>query len=371
MYPTTDAFRLAVKQSHTVSTRVEVWSGSQKLFNLDVSTGSVDVSTDSAVRRSCTVEFHQSRSDNTLVPDTAFDAITPYGNELRLYRGILFTDGSEELIPLGVFVITKVAIADKDDGVTVTLSGSDRSVRVTRNKWLSPYSVSAGSLTTALTGLLQDRWAGIDISFPTIADQVSPQVLGQDNSSDPWKDAVLLAEVCGYDLFFNQNGQCTLRQFPDLDAATVSDSYTEGEDGVIVSLEREDSTEDTVNGIVYITESSWALTPFRIEVWDEDPNSPTYRYGNFGQVPKIVSQSAVTDQSQAVTAATALLARELGRSQAVSWEQIPDPALDAFDVLSVTNTGAKVSRTLIVDKISLPLESSAMMRVTARTVKVV
>lgn len=369
MYPTSDTFRLAVRTSHTAVATAEVWRGLQKILDLDVSEGQVQVSVNQSTRRTCSVGFSVSRLANDLVPDTAFDAITPFGNEIRLYRGIEFPDGTREMVPLGVFVITQVNVEESPEQVKMSISGVDRSIRVSRNVWLEPYQVSAGSLTDALTALLQNRWPAIELSFPTVPVNVQQQVLGQDSGADPWKDAVYLAEMAGYDLFFDPNGVCVLQPFPSPDSASVVATYTD--EDVLLRVARQDTTDDTYNGVVYIVESSWLLVPYRVEVWDLDPDSPTYRYGAFGEVPKIVSQSAITDTNAATTAAAALLSKGLGLAQNVTWDAIVDPALDVNDVVLVRNDGTKTERVLIVDQVTIPLSPSAPLSAQARTVRVV
>jgi hypothetical protein len=42
MYPTSDAFRQAVRQSHTAVSTAEVWRGLQKILDLDGERKSVD-----------------------------------------------------------------------------------------------------------------------------------------------------------------------------------------------------------------------------------------------------------------------------------------------------------------------------------------
>lgn len=369
MYPVSDAFRVAVRQSHVAVARAEVWRGSQRLFDLDIDEGSVSVSVNQASRRTCSIGFSVARDSNDLVPSSAFDAITPFGNELRLYRGIQFFDGTEEMVPLGVFVITSVDVSESRDQVRVSVSGVDRSVKVSRNVWLEPYQVEAGNLATAVTGLLQDRWPGVELSFPSVSVALEQQVLGQQSGSDPWKDAVYLAEMAGYDLFFDANGICTMQPFPSPDSASVLATYTD--DDVLLGVQRQDTVDDTYNGVVYIVESSWLLTPYRIEVWDEDPASPTYRYGAFGEVPRVVSQSAITDVNSATTAAAALLSTGLGLTQNVSWDAVVDPSLDVNDVVLVTNAGTKTDRVMIVDQVTIPLTAQGMMKAKARTVRVV
>lgn len=368
MYPTTTAYREAARTSHVAVARAEVWQGSQRLITLDIESGSVTVSARSAVRRTCEVTLRVDRAANNLVPDNAFDYLTPFGNELRLYRGIRFADGSDELVPLGVFVITEVRVEETAEALSISVTGSDRSIRISRNVWLGPYQVSTGALSTALTNLLQNRWPGVELAFDTISGNIEQQVFGQQAGSDPWKDAVALAEVAGFDLYFDVLGRCVLRALPDTTAASVVSTYSD--DDVLLSLSRTDSTAETYNGIVYIVESSWLLTPFRVEVWDEDPASPTYRYGAFGQVPKIISQSAVTDQATAQRAAAALLAQSLGLTQSLSWTTIVDSSLDVNDVVRVTAAGSKIDRILILDEVRVPLAATETMSASARTIRI-
>lgn len=368
MYPTSASYRAAVRTSHVAVAAAEVWRGSQKLLDLDVADGSVTVSVTQASRRTCQVSLFVERG-NALVPSTAFDAITPFGNELHLYRGVQFADGTREMVPLGVFVMTQVSFTENASGITIAISGTDRSIRVARNLWLEPYQVEAGSLSDALTGLLQNRWPGIDLALPDANISVEQQVLGQESGSDPWKDAVYLAEIAGYDLFFDQAGVCVMQPFPSADSASVVATFSDSD--VLLNLARQDTTQDTYNGVVYMVESSWLLTPFRVEVWDEDPASPTYRYGSFGQVPRVVSQSAITDTNEATSAAAALLAKGLGLAQNVSWEAIVDPSLDVNDVVMVSNAGTKTERVMIIDQLTVPLSATSAMSATARTVRVV
>ena len=369
MYPTSNAFRSAVRTSHTAVSKAEVWRGSQKVLDLPVRDGSVTVSVSQATRRTCSLSLLEDRAANDLVPSTAFDALTPFGNELRLYRGVQFADGSQELVPLGVFVITAVEFSETAEGIAISISGVDRSVRISRNLWLQPYRVASGTLTNAITGILQNRWPSVELAFPSIGVNVEQQVLGQESGSDPWKDAVYLAEMAGYDLFFDQNGIAVLQPFPAADSASVVATYSDTD--VLIRLARQDTTTDTYNGVVYVVESSWLITPFRVEVWDDNPASPTYRFGNFGEVPKVFSQSAITNTSAAQSAASLLLSRGLGLAQSVSWDLIVDPALDVNDVVLVSNAGTKTDRVMIIDQLTVPLSPSSPMQATARTVRVV
>lgn len=371
MYASSGDFKTQVKLSHTAIAKAEIWSSDQFLQTVQIQSGSVTINSDMASRRECEVEIVTNRTINNQVPDNDFDVITPFGNELRLYRGIKFDDGTEEYVPLGVFVITDVGIVDNNEGVTLTLSGTDRSLLISRAKWVYPYQVEDGSLETAIGELLRDRYPDVETAFLTSNVSINQVVLGSENDNDPWKDAVELCELVGFDLFFNVNGVVEMAQFPSLDGSVVVSTFVEGNGTTVTSIDRKISTKETFNGVVYTIEGTGVSVPIRVEAWDEDSTSPTYRFGKFGEVPTFVETSLLATEAEAVRAAAALLNKYIGAQETISWECIPDPTLDVNDVVYVKADGAKVDRLVIIDKIDLPLSAQDTMSVTARTVRVV
>jgi len=371
MYPASAEFKAALRDNHVVVSKAEIWSGDQKLLDLDIASGSVTASSNSAIRRVCSVELFASRDIDNVVPDSAFDFLSPFGNELRLYRGIKFVNGTIEYVPLGIFVMTEISIDDTNEGVRISIQGEDRSILVSRNKWLAPYQMVNSPLHTSIQALLQNRNPDVICSFPTTNVTISQVVLGTDRQNDPWKDAVYLCQIVGFDLYFDVNGIATMTQFPTLDSGAIVASYVENENTTTTNLNRTISTKETYNGVVYTVEGSNIGTPLRIEVWDEDTTSPTYRYGPFGSVPIFYETSAIATQTEAIQAATALLNRYIGAQESVSFSSIVDPTLDVNDVIYVKSVGAKVDRISIVDTVEIPLSPDSEQSVQTRIVRVV
>jgi hypothetical protein len=371
MYPTSNEFRAAIATSHIAVSKAEVWSGENRLSELAIESGNVEVNTASAIRRTCQVTLVTDRTTANLVPDTQFDLLTPFGNELKLYRGVEFSDGSREYIPLGVFVITDVNISDRNEGVVIELTGEDRALIVARNKWTAPYQVTSGALETAIENLLENRYPGVIVSLPTTNVTINQVILGVEKDNDPWQDAVEICQLVGYDLFFDATGAAVMKQFPTLDGTSPIATFVEGSGTTVTSLTRNLSTKETYNGVIYYVEGTNVSSPIRVEVWDEDPSSPTYRYGKFGQVPTFVDSNIVSSSSAAITAATLLLNTYIGAQEKINWEGIVNPALDVQDIVYVKTSGAKVDRVVILDSLSIPLSSTESMSSTARTVRLV
>lgn len=371
MYPTTAEFKAAVATNHVVVSKAEVWTGEQRLSALDIESGSVEVNTASAVRRTCRVSLITTRESDNLVPDSQFDLLTPFGNELRLYRGVQFDDGSQEYVPLGVFVITDVNVTDSNNGVSIEVAGEDRALIISRNKWTSPYQVTSATLETAITDLLENRYPEVITSFPATGVTVNQVILGVEKDNDPWQDAVELCQLVGYDLFFDATGVVVMKQFPTLDGTSAVATFVEGSGTTVLSLNRTLTSKETFNGVIYYVQGTNVSAPIRVEVWDEDPSSPTYRYGKFGQVPTFVESNLLATSAEAITAATLLLNTYIGAQETINWEGVVNPALDVQDIVYVKAVGAKVDRLVILDSLMIPLSPEESMTAQARTVRLV
>jgi hypothetical protein len=162
-----------------------------------------------------------------------------------------------------------------------------------------------------------------------------------------------------------------MRQFPTLDAASVVATYQEGSGTTITELDRNISTKETYNGVIYSIEGSQVTTPIRVEIWDDDPASPTYRYGVFGSVPTFVTTSLLSTSAEAIKAASLLLNTYIGQQEEIDFSSVVDPSLDVNDVIYVKSEGAKVDRTVIIDSLEVPLGYTESLAVKTRVVRIV
>ena len=371
MYPTSANFKSAIRTNHVVVSKAEVWNQDSKILDLEIDSGNVTIDVNSLTRRTCSVRLITDRTANNLVPDTGFDAITPFGNELRLYRGVRYTDGTEEYVPLGVFVMTDVKISDNGDGVLIEITGEDKSLLISRAKYTQIYKMVPGTLEASLTALLQDRYPDIETNFPTTNVSVQQIILGVNTDNNPWRDAVDIASLVGYDLFFDVNGVATMKQFPSLDGSAVVATYQEGQNTSIMAIDRTMSTKETYNGVIYTVQGSQISVPVRVEAWDEDSTSPTYRYGVFGEAPIFVNSNVIATTTEATQAAILLLNKYIGAQEQITWNAIVDPSLDANDVVYIHSIGSKVDRLVIIDSLSMPLSPKDVLSAQARVVRVV
>lgn len=365
MYALSAEAAAALRQSHTVDSIVEVYDAGELIGTLPVLAGGVTVDATAAIRRSLDVTVVD--DDGSWLPVTETSALTPYGNEVRPYRGILLPSGDVEYVPLGVFGISAANVTDTGNGVTIQVQGYDRARRVQRARWTDPYVIAAGTnYATAIQDLIANRLPGTIFSFMLTTRTTPLLVLGVERDHDPWKLAQEMAAALGAELFFDADGVCVLRPEPDPATAPVSWSYAEGEEAMILGVKRSLSDEGAYNHVVVTGESTSNTAPVRGEARDEDPASPTYYLGDFGDVPFFVTSRYVTSSAMAVDAAEALLLRVRSLTERVSFPSIVNPAHEGSDVVTVVRAEAGVDDLYVLESFTIPLGATQAMEATTR-----
>lgn len=368
MYAVTSQFLTRMRGSHIAPVTVEVWDtvSNALLKEIYPISGQVTVDNRRDIRRQC--ELTVVDIDGTLVPTNGFSTLSPFNRELRVHRGIRYEDGTEEMVPLGVFIITKVSVNDGQDGVKITLEGSDRSWRIAKRKWYTnDFWIDEGtSKEDAIAQILLDRVPETQIDF--IATNQTTTVLYPtlDQSSDPWKQAMEIAKSAGVDLYFDVNGVARLRNIPDPDTSVVDIEYLEDEEAVITTLKRDLTTDDSYNGVIFTGEGTNLTIGVIGTAWDDNPNSPTYR-ATYGEVPLFKTSATVLTTEEAEVAAVAELRKVIGAAEKIEWTQLVNPAQDVYDVVRVVRSPSKVNATLVLDAVTIPLSAEQTMTSVARS----
>jgi len=371
VWPVTEAFRQEVRRSHKSVIVVDVYRAGVKVSTIRPNDGSVTVDSRRTVRRTLSMNVVDPDGDLTPSQSAATGLLTPFGTELFVYRGVEYGNGTVELAPVGVYVLTQVTVQEDSDGRVLDLQASDRSIRVSRNKFLDPYQISNGvTLEAGLTGLLRDRWVDVETDFPATGVVLPDVVIESKSNSDPWVAATSIAEAFGYDLAFDADGVARLRLVPDVLTDDPVETYEDGADAVVTTLSRTFDSAQSFNGVVVSAEGTTVDAPFRVIVWDENPNSVTYRFGEFGEVPFFYNSSLITTPDQAVSTAAALLRKQIGQSEAVEWGQIVNPAHDVLDVIRLRRQANSLDFVLLIDRLQIPLAPSGVMSAVARSQEV-
>lgn len=363
MYAISDAFRAELQSSNMqVVVSVSTLDGTE----LAIAGGNVSMDSNRDIGRTVSLELLPTDTAST---DDIYRLVSDPSFELIVKRGLMI-DGQPELVPLGVFS-TDDAELSKSKAGSVKWSGSDRSKKIARNRFIDPYQIAKNtSLATAGQTLLQSRLNGVVVDFSNVTQTISAKVTFDAGAeSDPWKSARGLFSDYGYDLRFDGLG--IARAFPIADPATESPvfDFGSGETNMVLDGTAKTTLEGVYNGVIVSGEGSDVAAPVRAVVWDEDPTSPTYYLSGFGQVPYFFSSPILTTVDQCRKAANTILARVKGRAQKLSWPAIVNPALEPLDVVSVDFYGTR--SILVLDALTIPLEPSAAMAASARETSIV
>lgn len=357
----TEAFEEAAADGHRVVAYAELLRGGVLLpYSLIVASGHVDVDATAGVRRRC--ELTLVDKNGALNATQMSSPASPYGNEIRLSRGISI-NGTDELLPVGTFRIEETGVSD-DGGAIVRLAGFDRSVSVAQARFEAPYAIPAGqNYGSAIQGLLESRVPGLTYLFTPTA-RTTPLLVFLE-TDDPWAKATEMARSIGMELFFDVAGRVVLRPEPDPASDGIAAEYMEGEGATYLTSHYRIDTKPGYNGAIVVGEPPGG-TPVRGEAWDSDPASATYYLGPYGKRPRFLRSQFVVTQGQADEAAAAIVLRERGGTEQLSFTALPHPGRDAGDSVYYRNADLGLDEIYVIDTLRIPLAASDVMSVTTR-----
>jgi hypothetical protein len=288
--------------------------------------------------------------------------LVPYGNELHVARGFRYRDGTTELIPLGVFPLDTVSFEYSATSRQIRLTGKDRSIILSRNKWISPLTVLpatnyATAISAVLTSRLGEYWEPrITRTLDSLATVTPGVTFGASPGGDGWRDACGMARVNNKQLYFDRSGNIRMNTARDPVGATPDLVLSDGEGGTVIKVTRLYSREKTYNGFVVSGENSSGAEPVRGEAFDTLASSPTRRQGPFGYAPKMIVTPLVTDPAMAQAFANQLYTENLALYEELRFDFIPNAALEVTDILGASIPSAGIGHTYAIRSLTVPLD---------------
>lgn len=366
MRPVTSAFLDALTSSHQIATLVEVLRDGEVITTLPVTAGSVTLDATAASRGRVDLTAVDDGTSG-LVPTTSDSTLAPYGNEMRVYRGVTYPDGTSELVSLGIFRIDSVDVNDTGDQLELRLAGLDRSARVIDARFEEASQINSG---TSLTTAIGDQLTAAGITDVLTADTVAhttPLVI-LEAGGDRWQTIQQLATAAGMSVYFDGDGLPVARVIPTASDNPVA-TLTEGQGGVLLQAGRRWSREGAFNRVIATGEKTGDTAPPRGVATDDNALSPTYYYGRFGKVPRFYSSPLLTTSDQCADAAAGILARELGTTQQITFGALVNPALEPGDVVTVTRERTGINEAHVIDSLTIPLQADQSMSGRTRAVQ--
>lgn len=329
MYPVSARFLKRIAESHQPVTQVLLFLTDGRVVELEHEGGSVSVDRAQAIRRTCTVTV----ADPSVIPRVPADQLATYGSRLRIARGVDYGDGSQELVPVGVFRLDAVD-GDVSDG-PVTLQGKDLSVIVADDKFYEPYTAT-GTVAGAITAVIQRSIPTADVISTIVDAPIGSRTF--DVEADPWAGCQEIAAAAGAEVYANADGVFVIATLPELLTADPVWAVEAAEGGVYLSAKRAMSLDGVHNGVLARGENTADnVAPVSYLAVDNDPNSPTYWGGPFGRRPAFYGSSTLISLAACTQAANLQLLKEKAPNASGDISALPNPALEPGDVFRVTH----------------------------------
>lgn len=361
---------------HDIATRAEVWRGDdlKATLNIDASGSVVNIDRAQVIRSTCSISLTDpsAGTSRALVKGTAQDLLSPYGNELVLYSGITYEDGTQELIQLGVFGIEDVIITDTGGDLVIAVTGNDRSRVIQRAGFTDVYTVlPSTNVRDVISDLVAASWTGDDqLNFNFAhTDAVTPtEPLVYQPGDDPLQKINDLAAGIGYAFYFNRTGDPTFARIPDPQKAPTAWSYNEGLGNIATEVVRTVSRAGAPNYIIRDGMGNGIAVPVRGVALDDDPGSPTYWQGPYQRALNYNASALYATQAQAQAAADAALSLALGSIETLQILGAPKPDHDVDDVVKVTRVRAGVAGRYVIDSLIFGFGNTGVLSMTGRRV---
>jgi hypothetical protein len=352
----------ATIRSHRAISRVEVRSAAGVfLERIYPDGGSVSANYGAAERRSCSLNVPALPG---LSPDVFTDLLHPLsGNELHLFKGIRFDDGTEEFCPLGVLPITDATPSRGSGGPALSVTGKDRCERITSVPQVYPLPYVGGLLHEVIAQVLQAYWPDVPLGLGEVTEVVNSGVIA--SMGDGWREAQKLAADNGYDLAFDADGVCRMRPIPDPALQTPLYDYSDGGARVLTRLDRTISRTDVRTGVVVRVQNPANGEVYTGQAWDLNPASPTYADGPLGRRPESYDAPSIGSDAAAQASAEARLRLLGGRSDGYQISLVPNAALDVADVVQLPVNGRVVP--VFLEQLTTPITAIGEVSATCRT----
>lgn len=362
MYAVSNAFRKALTQSHVMVAKIDAfYDGDLVLADLPIQDGSVTVDRGSKTRRSLSLTV----ADPKLLPWTPTDPLAVYGQTLVVGRGIRFSNGATEMVPLGTFRIDSPA-GDVTLG-PVTLTGQSMECALIDDQFDVPVTTRGqatcvDAITTLVRQTLPDA---VIVNLTSGVRNPTVAIVTWDAGSDRWDAITQIATAMQAEIYVDALNRFVLVDLPNVLSDDVVWEIAEGEGGTLISSSRAMSRTAVCNAVVASGENTASATaPISAVARDTDPTSPTRWGGPFGKVTKRISSGLWLTVGDCQSAADFALFDAIAPNVSTTIDAAPNPALEGGDVIRAVH--AKRRELYVVQSLSIPLTPEGNFGITLR-----
>lgn len=336
MYAVTSQFLAALKASHAATVKADAYyNGSLSMANVPIADGTVTVDRGSKVRRTLNLTV----ADPGLLPWGSTETLAPYGQQLVVQAGIQYPSGSVEWCPLGTFTIDSPSGDTEGLTTQLTLTGSSAELLLQDSPFTAATSTKGyATCVDAITALIHAILPSATIVNST-SDGRNPAIPVKtwDAGADRWDAIAEIAAAMSAEIGVDAQNRFVISEIPNPAAATSS-VWDVAYGGVLVRDTRGMARSGVYNGVLVTGENTSSnAPPVSYLATDSSSTSPTRWGGPLGQKLRVVSSPLVTTTGAAQSLAQALLRDALMPNISASVDVIPNPALDAGDILRLVH----------------------------------
>jgi hypothetical protein len=359
------AYRAAYQRPHKAIFRCEVWDDTEQLLeSLPILAGEVKCTLNSQVTRSGSISVPR-----LYMPKKPTDLLAPFGNRLRIYRGIEF-GGRQFWCRVFTGMIQEVGRKPRQP---VVLQFADRGAEVEENDFeKAEETLGSKTIVEELVRLIRE---GVpDAEFGThdlIGAQAASNVF--DDSRSQACDQ--LADAGGAFWYALADGRFVVRRVPwayqpEGSAVEPVVEYREfggfygDSQGTITDYDMSMSRKNVYNIVVGVADQPDGGAPRREAVRDTIATSPTYVGSKFGRRVLKAELPAAATSAVVRHGAESLRRRSRASAEAMTWVMVPDPSLELGDVTQLDVDERRLIR--CVSEFNIPLTEGGEMTVTGR-----
>lgn len=271
-------------------------------------------------------------TDARLMPTRPGDLLTPFGTVCTAQLGIRMGNGSESIVPYGVYVISGSRTVRSPTGRVTTVTLLDLADRIERYRFERPFTVASGTDIAAMVNTVVTDRLGTNPGLPATGVTIqADRVFGLSTNVGPWSELVQVLAGFNRSLWYDRVGQLQM----DTVTADPGSAYPVS---ALVSTVTTDFDTRPENLIVVRGEPP-DVDPIISIAMDTNPGSPTYAGSTpagspYGRATQYYSSQLIRTQAQADEAALNMLNASIGQGAASVLTKPFDPTIDATDVIS-------------------------------------
>jgi hypothetical protein len=347
-------YRAFLAGPHKPTCRVEVWAEGVRLDDfgdagVPITSGSVSASLQSRVARTAQLGL-----TSDLFPEDEFDLLAPFGNYLKIFKGVDGYGGPSYEWQVFYGPISDIGLTN--DG-SVVLDAIDVAGEIAESFFATPRQSNVDEfITTQFRQLIEQALPAATFGTFDTTYARTPNLIWQTDRASACDQLAAAANMYWYPL---ANGDFVMRTIAWDGNSPSLLTMRDGPGGTMGSWAFGYNRTGVYNNIFVVGERADGSTPVYGSASDGDPTSPTFIGGKFGVKAQQISVQTVTSPSQAQQVARSYLRQTKSITQPWAISCIADAALELGDALTLIGTTpdrvTHTSSTQVVAAFTLPL----------------